>query len=142
MSTTESERREFEPHGEAHLPAEDQAHPGPREYVLIAVVLAIVTGLEVALFYVDFLPSTAVVTALLLLMTIKFALVVLWFMHLRFDPPVFKRLFVTGLVLALSVFLVVMLTFGAGLGPAVLAVALVLVVLGLFLARPRFLRRA
>jgi cytochrome c oxidase subunit IV len=142
MSTTESERREFEPHGEAHLPAEDQAHPGPREYVLIAVVLAIVTGLEVALFYVDFLPSTAVVTALLLLMTIKFALVALWFMHLRFDPPVFKRLFVTGLVLALSVFLVVMLTFGAGLGPAVLAVALVLVVLGLFLARPRFLRRA
>jgi heme/copper-type cytochrome/quinol oxidase subunit 4 len=142
MSATERERREFEPHGEAHLPPEDQAHPGPREYVLIAIVLAVVTGLEVALFYVDFLPSTAVVTALLLLMTIKFALVVLWFMHLRFDPPVFKRLFVTGLVLALSVFLVVLLTFGAGLGPAVLAVALVLVVLGVFLARPRFLRRA
>jgi cytochrome c oxidase subunit IV len=142
MSATESERREFEPHGEAHLPPEDEAHPGPREYVLIAVVLAVVTGLEVALFYVDFLPSSAVVTALLLLMTIKFALVVLWFMHLRFDPPVFKRLFVTGLVLALSVFLVVLLTFGAGLGPAVLAVALVLVVLAVFLARPRFLRRA
>jgi hypothetical protein len=98
--------------------------------------------MEVALFYVDFLSSTVVVTALLLLMTIKFALVVLWFMHLRFDPPVFKRLFVTGLALALSVFLVVMLTFGAGVVPAVLAVAFVLVLLGLFLARPRFLRRA
>jgi heme/copper-type cytochrome/quinol oxidase subunit 4 len=138
----ETERREFEPHGEGHLPAEDQAHPGPREYVMIAIILAVVTGLEVALFYVDFLPSTAVVTALLLLMTIKFALVVLWFMHLRFDPPVFKRLFVTGLALALSVFLVVMLTFGAGIAPAVLAVAFVLVLLGLFLTRPRFLRRA
>jgi cytochrome c oxidase subunit 4 len=139
MSTT---REEHEPRGEAHLPAEDQAHPGPREYVLIAVVLAVVTGLEVALFYVDFLSSTAVITALLLLMTIKFALVVLWFMHLRFDPPVFKRLFVAGLVLALSVFLVVMLTCGAGLGPAVLAVVFVLVLLALFLSRPRFLRRA
>jgi heme/copper-type cytochrome/quinol oxidase subunit 4 len=140
--SADTEQQEFEPHGEARLPAEDQAHPGPREYVLIAVVLAVVTGLEVALFYMDFLPSTAVVSALLLLMTIKFALVVLWFMHLRFDPPVFKRLFVTGLALALSVFLVVMLTFGAGVGPAVLAVAFVLVLLGLFLARPRFLRRA
>jgi heme/copper-type cytochrome/quinol oxidase subunit 4 len=139
MSTV---REEYEPHGEAHLPAEDQAHPGPREYVLIAVVLAVITGLEVALFYVEFLSSTAVVTALLLLMTIKFALVVLWFMHLRFDPPVFKRLFVTGLVLALSVFLIVLLTFGAGLGPAILAVAFVLVVLGVLLGRPRFLRRA
>jgi len=35
-----------------------------------------------------------------------------------------------------------MLTFGAGVVPAVLAVAFVLVLLGLFLARPRFLRRA
>ena len=140
--STETEHQEFEPHGEARRPAEDQAHPGPREDVMIAVVLAVVTGMEVALFYVDFLSSTVVVTALLLLMTIKFALVVLWFMHLRFDPPVFKRLFVTGLALALSVFLVVMLTFGAGVVPAVLAVAFVLVLLGLFLARPRFLRRA
>jgi cytochrome c oxidase subunit 4 len=142
MSTPETERQDFEPHGEAHLPPEDKAHPGPREYVMIAVVLALVTGLEVALFYMDFLPSSAVVTALLLLMTIKFALVILWFMHLRFDPPVFKRLFVTGVALALSVFLIVLLTFGAGFGPAVLAVAFVLVVLGVFLARPRFLRRA
>ena len=139
MSTA---RGEYEPHGEAHLPAEDQAHPGPRQYVMVAVVLAVITALEVALFYVEFLSSTAVVTALLLLMTIKFALVVLWFMHLRFDPPVFKRLFVTGLVLALSVFLIVLLTFGAGLGPAILAVAFVLVVLAVLLGRPRFLRRA
>ncbi len=142
MSTAETEREEFEPGGETHLPAEDAAHPGPREYVMIAVILAVVTGLEVALFYIEFLPSAAVVTGLLLLMTIKFALVVLWFMHLRFDPPVFKRLFLAGLGLALSVFLIVLLTFGAGIGPAVLAVAFVLVLLFAFLARPRFLRRA
>jgi hypothetical protein len=75
-------------------------------------------------------------------MTIKFSLVVLWFMHLRFDSPVFKRLFVAGVILALSVFLVVLLTFGAGLGPALLGVAFVIVLLGVFLVRPRFLRRA
>jgi cytochrome c oxidase subunit IV len=142
MATTETEREEFEPGGGAHLPLEDRTHPGPRQYVVIAVVLAVVTGMEVALFYMNFLPNAAVATALLLLMTIKFSLVILWFMHLRFDSPVFKRLFATGLVLALSVFLIVMLTFGAGLGPAVLAVAFVLVLLGAFLLRPRFLRRA
>jgi cytochrome c oxidase subunit 4 len=142
MATTETEREEFEPGGGAHLPLEDRTHPGPRQYVVIAVVLAVVTGMEVALFYMSFLPNAAVATALLLLMTIKFSLVILWFMHLRFDSPVFKRLFATGLVLALSVFLIVMLTFGAGLGPAVLAVAFVLVLLGAFLLRPRFLRRA
>ncbi len=142
MAATETEREEFEPHGEAHVPAGGTRHPDPRQYVVIAVVLAVVTALEVTLFYMKFLPSAAVVTALLLLMTIKFSLVALWFMHLRFDSPVFKRLFVAGIVLALSIFLIVMLTFGAGLGPAVLAVAFVLVMLGAFLVRPRFLRRA
>jgi cytochrome c oxidase subunit IV len=46
------------------------------------------------------------------LMAIKFALVVLWFMHLRFDSAIYKRMFVAGLALALSVFIVVLVTFG------------------------------
>jgi cytochrome c oxidase subunit IV len=105
-------REELEPAGQAHLPEEDVAHPGPRQYVMVAVVLAVLTGLEVALFYLDFLPSPAVVASLLILMTLKFALVVLWFMHLRFDSGIYKRLFVAGLALALSVFLIVLVTFG------------------------------
>jgi cytochrome c oxidase subunit 4 len=112
MAATETEREEVEPTGQAHLPEEDAGHPGPREYVIVAVVLAVVTGMEVALFYLDFLPSGIVVAALLVLMAIKFALVVLWFMHLRFDSAIYKRLFVAGLALALSVFIVVLVTFG------------------------------
>jgi hypothetical protein len=139
---TEAEREEFERAGAAHLPEEDARHPGPREYVIVAVALAVVTGLEVGLFYMDFLADAVVVGSLLVLMTIKFSLVVLWFMHLRFDSPIFKRLFLAGLGLALSVFLFVLLMFGAGVAPAVLAVAFVLVILAAFLLRPRFLRRA
>jgi cytochrome c oxidase subunit IV len=112
MTTTEAHREEFEPGGGAHLPDEVVAHPGPRQYVIVAVVLAVVTGMEVGLFYMDFLPSPVVVASLLVLMTIKFALVVLWFMHLRFDSPIYKRLFVAGLALALSVFVIVLVTFG------------------------------
>jgi hypothetical protein len=118
------------------LPEEDRAHPGPRQYIQIAVVLAFVTFLEVLMFYVQHgslgftVPRLALILTLIVLMVIKFALVALWYMHLRFDSPIYKRLFLTGLVLALSVFLFVFLMFGVGLVPAVsfvgLAVALLL----------------
>jgi cytochrome c oxidase subunit 4 len=97
---------------DAHLPPEDIEHPGPRQYVVVAVVLAVLTALEVALFYMDFIPSAAVTGALIVLMTLKFSLVALWFMHLRFDSRIYRRLFITGIILAMAVFLIVLLTFG------------------------------
>jgi hypothetical protein len=36
---------------------------------------------------------------------------VLWFMHLRFDSRMFRRLFTTGIVLALIVYTIVLTTF-------------------------------
>ena len=44
------------------------------------------------------------VPALLILMVVKFAIVVAYFMHLKFDDSLFTKLFVTGLVLALLVY--------------------------------------
>jgi heme/copper-type cytochrome/quinol oxidase subunit 4 len=35
---------------------------------------------------------------------LKFVLVVLWFMHLRFDSGWYRRLFVFGLAIALAVY--------------------------------------
>jgi cytochrome c oxidase subunit 4 len=131
------------------LPAEDAAHPGPRQYIQIAVVLAVITLLEVLAYYVEqgafegfglTLPRTAMTVLLIVMMVLKFVLVVLWYMHLRFDSPVYQRLFLTGLVLVLSIFLVVVLTFGAGFWVAVGLVALTTTLtLGLmwFLARRR-----
>lgn len=99
-----------------HAQAERTVHPGPREYIRVAIALAIVTGLEVALFYIERIPDAAVVVALMILMVIKFALVALWFMHLRFDSLIFMRLFMTGLAIAVTVFGIVLLTFGIFLG--------------------------
>lgn len=99
--------------GEEHHP---EHHPGPRQYVGIAVVLAVITIMEVAIFYIDV--GSILVPSLLVLSLIKFALVVLWFMHLRFDSALFSRLFVTGLILALAVFAVVLTTFFARGGAA------------------------
>jgi cytochrome c oxidase subunit 4 len=97
--------------------AELSHHPGPRQYVKIAVVLAIVTALEVGVYYVDALRSS-IVAWLIAFAVIKFFLVATWFMHLKFDSKVFRRLFIAGLVLALSVFGFVLWMFFARGGPA------------------------
>jgi cytochrome c oxidase subunit 4 len=105
-------REEVETPADAHLPPEDIEHPGPRQYVVVAVVLAVLTALEVGLFYMDFVPRPVVTGSLIVLMTLKFSLVALWFMHLRFDSRIYRRLFITGIILAMAVFLIVLLTFG------------------------------
>ncbi len=82
-------------------------HPTDATYIKIAVLLAVVTGLEVGLYYVK--PKghgVDVTNAFLLVMAaLKFAIVALYFMHLRFDNPLLRRLFVTGLITAGVVYL-------------------------------------
>jgi cytochrome c oxidase subunit 4 len=96
--------------------AHEHAHPGPAEYVKVAVVLAIVTAIEVGAYYITALPRPVFSAMLLVMMALKFSLVVLWFMHLRFDSPIFRRFFVGGLILALAIYTIVLLTFGLLVG--------------------------
>ncbi len=105
-------REETDAPADATLPPEDIEHPGPRQYVVVAVILAVLTAIEVALFYMDFVPQPVVVGSLIVLMVLKFSIVALWFMHLRFDSRIYRRLFITGIILAIAVFLIVLLTFG------------------------------
>jgi len=51
---------------------------------------------------------------LLALTGLKFVLVAFWFMHLRFDTPLFRRLFFTGGILAALIYGVVGATFYFG----------------------------
>jgi cytochrome c oxidase subunit 4 len=108
--TTETEHTE-----EHHAPGE-HAHPGPGEYVKVAIILAIVTAIEVGAYYVTGLSDRVLSVALLVMMVVKFAMVGLWFMHLRFDSRLFRRLFVTGIVLALAIYTVVLVSLGLLVG--------------------------
>jgi cytochrome c oxidase subunit 4 len=102
--------------GLALPPPGGQAHhgPGPAEYVNIGLVLAAITALEVAVFYVSSLE--AVLAPILIVLSLsKFLLVVLFFMHLRFDNRLFSTLFTGGFALALAVFIVVLATLGASI---------------------------
>ena len=92
-------------------------HPTPRQYVFIAIVLAVITAAEVGIYYVEAIEDL-LVPMLILFALLKFFLVASWFMHLRFDSKLFRRLFVTGLVLAGVVFAVVLVTFFTHLGGA------------------------
>ncbi|MEA2462182.1 MAG: cytochrome c oxidase subunit [Actinomycetota bacterium] len=96
---------------------QEHGHPTPRKYVGVAIVLAILTAIEVTISYIDSLRSI-LVYVLLVLALVKFELVAAWFMHLRFDNAIFKRLFVTGIVTALLVFGVVLTYFFSHGGPA------------------------
>src|SRR5215208_2647302 len=82
---------------------ETQAHEHPSDwkYIQIAIILGVLTAAEVATYYVDLGPI--MIPILIVLMIVKFTLVVMWFMHLRFDSPMFTRTFVGGLVLAVAV---------------------------------------
>jgi cytochrome c oxidase subunit 4 len=92
--------------------ATGHAHPGDKQYIVVALILGLFTAIEVLTYFVDF--KWAAVPTLIGLMIIKFVMVVLYFMHLRFDSPVFMRLFVTGLTLAISVYAMMFAAFQFG----------------------------
>ena len=103
--------REVAKEYEAQTEHEGRAHPSDRSYVGIAVILAVLTALEVATYYVEDQLGGFLVPALMLMMVVKFAMVVMWFMHLRFDANLFTRMFVSGLFLAIGVYAVLLVTF-------------------------------
>jgi cytochrome c oxidase subunit IV len=93
------------------LPGELRAHPDPYQYVVVAVVLAVITGVEIAVSYMEGdIPDALIVVLLLSMMVVKFFLVASWFMHLRTDRPVFRRLFVLGAISAPLLYVVVLAT--------------------------------
>ena len=106
-----AETRVDDPGSEMQTPAPHSGrHPGPREYIRIAIILGVITAAEVAIYYIegakDFL-----IPLLFFFSFVKFTLVVLWFMHLRFDSRTYARFFVMGLAGAVTLFLIVLLIF-------------------------------
>ena len=113
--TPETTGAEVEARGEQHpVVADDAHHPGPRQYVLIAIVLVILTGVEVATSYLDGdVNSNLLIAALGILAFVKFFLVAAWYMHMKQDAPFFRRLFVVGIALAATVYGIVMFFFSS-----------------------------
>jgi len=99
---------------EAEMEYVVEGHPTASTYVTVGLILSVITVFEVIVYYVDAL-SGALLGILMSLSALKFLLVVLWFMHLRFDSPVFSILFAGGLTLVAALLFVVLASLGASL---------------------------
>ena len=93
----------------------EHRHPEPRQYVMIAVVLVVVTAIEIAVSYLskDAVGPNIIIGVLLALAVVKFTLVVANYMHLRTDSKVLRRFFLVGLIGALILYTIVALMLHA-----------------------------
>lgn len=94
---------------EASPSAHAGGHPSPKEYVRIGLILGVLTALEIAASYAG-VSGGILIPTLFVLAIVKFALVVLWFMHLKFDDRRYARFFVMGLAGAAILYLIVLIS--------------------------------
>ena len=96
------------PHGEV-----EHAHPTWSTYWKVASILTIITIGEVWAYYIPaFVASRAFVPTLLTLSALKFAIVVMFYMHLKYDHRLFRVLFTGPLLIAALTLLALMFLFG------------------------------
>jgi cytochrome c oxidase subunit 4 len=95
-------------HGHADAHSEGKFHI----FVQIAMLLAVITGVEIVLIYLP-LVKWLIVTSLVTLSTVKFMFVIFYFMHLKWDKLFCTILFFIGLVLAGGTMWALLLLFGA-----------------------------
>ncbi|MEX2251324.1 MAG: cytochrome C oxidase subunit IV family protein [Acidimicrobiia bacterium] len=89
-------------------------HPTPAQYWKIAVLLGVLTAIEVGMYYVNKSYDLGALNAisLIILATLKFVIVVAFYMHLRYEKSTLSRFFTGGFVLAASLYTVVLAALG------------------------------
>jgi cytochrome c oxidase subunit 4 len=98
-----------DPHGEAG----EHHHPGWSTYWKVALILGLITVGEVWMYYVPAIVASRVfVPGLLILSAMKFAIVVMFYMHLKYDHKLFRALFTGPLFIAAVTLVSLMFLFG------------------------------
>ena len=94
--------------GGAHAAAHDaHAHPTWKQYKWVALILTLITVVEVWVYYIpSFTRTKLFVPSLLIMSAVKFAIVVMFYMHLKFDHKLFTGLFVFSLGMAIFTIIV------------------------------------
>ncbi len=98
--------------GHAHHPNE-KPHPTWKQYKWVALILTLITIVEVWVYYIPaFVASRLFVPSLLIMSAVKFVIVVLFYMHLRYDHKLFKVLFTGPLIIAITSLIALLFLFG------------------------------
>ena len=95
---------------EMHHDAEEHPPSTIRQYVVTGAILTAITVVELFISYSS-MPHGMLVTLLIALSAVKFAIVVAVFMHLKFENRLLTRLFMFGLVLAACIMIALMALF-------------------------------
>lgn len=115
MTTPRSQHGEH-PHElspEAKMEGAVHEHPTWSVYWKVATVLTMITVIEVWCYYLPGLVSTPYFVPLLLFLSAgKFAIVVLFYMHLKYDHKLFRALFTGPLMVAIVTITALLLLFG------------------------------
>ena len=91
----------------------EKEHPTWSTYWKVALILTLITVVEVWIYYVPAITSSRLfVPALLIMSAVKFVTVVLFYMHLRYDHKLFRALFTGPLLIAAFTLVGLMFLFG------------------------------
>jgi cytochrome c oxidase subunit 4 len=99
MAADHSQPLAHDEHGNVH--PQEHTHPDWGTYKWVALILAAITAAEVWIYYLPSFTATKLfVPTLLILSAIKFTIVVMFYMHLKYDAKLFRALFVGPLLMA------------------------------------------
>ena len=95
-----------------HAMGEVHEHPTWKQYKWVALILTLITVVEVWAYYIpSFVASRAFVPALLIMSAVKFAIVVMFYMHLKYDHRLFRALFTGPLIIAVATIISLLFLF-------------------------------
>jgi cytochrome c oxidase subunit IV len=114
LEATRSETAAVEdeyPHGDGVV----HEHPSNAVYIRIAVILGVITAVEIGLYYLERLGINPIAlgSSLIILSALKFGLVAAFFMHLKFDNRIFTTFFVGGMLMTAAALIAVLAMFRA-----------------------------
>ena len=90
----------------------EKEHPTWSTYWKVAVFLTVITVVEVWIYYTPFKESRLFVPVLLIMSAVKFATVVMFYMHLRYDHKLFRALFTGPFIIASMTLIGLLFLFG------------------------------
>ena len=91
----------------------EKEHPTWSTYWKVALILTIITAVEVWVYYIpSFVASPFFVPALLIMSAVKFFTVVSVYMHLRYDHKLFRALFTGPFIIAAFTLIGLLFLFG------------------------------
>jgi cytochrome c oxidase subunit 4 len=101
-------------HTDVAPPAHEETHhPDWSVYWKVALILTIITVGEVWMYYIPaVVASRAFVPTLLILSALKFGIVVMFYMHLKYDHKLFRTLFTGPLFIAACTLIALLFLFG------------------------------